>query len=88
MKIKSGFIMRKINDVNVVVPVGAAAEGFSAMITLNGSGAFLWGLLEKDVTEEQLLSAMLERYDIDEATARRDIDVFLTKARNEGILEE
>lgn len=87
MKIKNGFIMRSINNVNVVVPVGEAA-GFSAMITLNGSGAFLWKLLETDTDEKSLIDAMLEKYDIDENTAKRDVSAFLEKARNTGIIDE
>lgn len=87
MKIKNGFIMRSVNNVNVVVPVGEAA-GFSAMITLNGTAAFLWSLLENDTDEQALVSALLEKYDIDENTAKRDITAFLEKVRSAGILEE
>lgn len=87
MKIKNGFIMRSINNVNVVVPVGESA-GFSAMITLNGSGAFLWKLLETDTTTENLVAQLLQKYDIDESTAKKDVAAFVEKARSAGILEE
>ncbi len=87
MKIKSGFIMSRINDVDVVVAVGETSVNFNAVITLNSTGSFLWNLLQKDTTEQQLVDAMLDKYDIDEATAKRDIEAFVAKARSAGILE-
>ena len=87
MKIRPGFIMNKVNNVDVVVAVGEASAKFNAVITLNGSGAFLWTLLQNDVTEQELMCAMLEKYDIDEATAKRDVEAFVNKARSAGILE-
>ena len=87
MKIKDGFIKKNVGGVDVVVAVGEASVNFNAMITLNGTGAFLWSLLEKDTTEKELLDAMLEKYDIDEQTAKKDIAAFLAKARSAGLIE-
>lgn len=87
MKIKNGFIKRSVNNVQVAVAVGEAAEKFNGMITLNGSAAFLWDLLAEDKTQEQLVDAMLEKYDIDRQTAERDVSAFVEKARSAGIIE-
>ncbi len=87
MKIKEGFIKKNVGGAEVVVAVGEASVGFNAMITLNGSAAYLWTLLENEVTEEELVAAMTEKYDIDADTARKDITVFLDKARSAGVIE-
>ncbi len=50
------------------------------MISLNGAGAFLWKQLAEDKTEQELLSAMLEEYETDEATAKADISVIFCKS--------
>lgn len=88
MKIKDGFIKRKVGDTEIVVAVGERAAEFKAMISLNGSASFIWDLLEKGTSEEALVSAMLEKYDIGKDIAERDVRAFLEKARSVGLLDE
>ena len=72
---------------NVVVSLGVKNVNFNVMITLNGSGAFLWEQLLTEKTEEELLSATLEEYEIDEVTAAKDIRRFITTLREVEILD-
>jgi PqqD family protein of HPr-rel-A system len=44
---------------------------------LVGPAAQLMRLLQKGAGEADLLRYLLEEYDVDESTARRDLDVFL-----------
>jgi len=87
MKIVQGFIVRKIVDQSIVVPVGFKNVGFHTMISLNNSGAFLWQQLQTEKTEDDLLSAILEEYDIDETIALEDVRVFITKLKKAEALE-
>ena len=87
MKIKDGFILRKIDDTAIVVPVGENSRTFQGMITLNEAGAFLWGRLAENVQPEELVQALCEEYRIDRETAQRDVTQFLKKAENAGLLE-
>lgn len=87
MKIREGFILRTVAGQNVVVPVGSNTMNFNAAITLNDSAAFLWKQLENEKTEQELLDSLTEEYDIDSATAKSDITVFLNVLREHGILE-
>ena len=52
MKIKDGFVIRNVADTFVVVPVGDKLVDFSAMMTLNETGAFLWNCLAENITKE------------------------------------
>lgn len=88
MKIKENFMLRKVADCYVVVPVGDAVAGFNGMINLNDAGAFLWKSLENETTVEKVVAAMLECYDVDEATAKADVDKFICELRNAELLEE
>ena len=40
MKTKKGFMLRKVADKNVVVPIGHASVDFNGIINLNDIGAF------------------------------------------------
>ena len=87
MKIKEGFILRKISDTYVVVAVGDAAKDFRGMINLNETGGFLWETLAKGATTEQLQKALLDEYDVDEETAKRDVEKFIKSITDAGFLE-
>ena len=50
---------------------------FNGMITVNETGAFLWEKLSEEITEEALLAAMLDEYEVDEETAKADIAEFI-----------
>ncbi|MCL2672190.1 MAG: PqqD family protein [Clostridiales bacterium] len=87
MKIKPGFILRDIDGQSVVIPVGAAAR-FNGMITLRGTGKFLWTQLQSDQTEQTLLAAVLATYEVPEETAAADIQNFLIALRDAELLCE
>lgn len=87
MKIKEGFVLRTIAGSNIVVPMGNACLDFNGMITLNDSGAFLWRVLEKGSDVEGMTTALLQEYEVDEATARACSESFLNKLKEAGCLE-
>ena len=88
MKLKSGFILRKVADTYVVVAIGAEAKKHNVMITLNETGALLWEKLSEGADEKALVDAILEVYDIDEATACMDVTKFIEKVKSEDLIEE
>ncbi len=87
MKVKKDFILRKISDSYVVVPVGEAVVDFSGLVNLNESGALLFENLQKGADEDKLVNALLDEYDVDEATARADVKRFISKVKDANILE-
>ncbi len=88
MKIKSGFAKREIAGSNIVVPVGKASMEFNGMITLNESGAFFWDCFCKDITVDEAVKMVTDEYEIDEATARKDIEGFVDMLRKNNLLCE
>ena len=80
MKLKPGFLLRNVADVNVVVPVGEMSVDFNGIITLNDTGKFLFErLMTVETSEDELLRLMLEEYEVDEQTAQADIREFVAK---------
>lgn len=86
MKIKNGFVLEPVGGAYIAVAVGSEAAETNAIIRMNGTGAFLWGLLESEQTRETLLAAMRAEYDVSEEIALRDIDAFVNKLASAGIL--
>lgn len=88
MKISTDYVIREIAGEYIIVPTGKAAMKLNGMITVNETGVFLWKELQEGTTEEELVSAMCEEFDVDEVTARADVREFLEKLSAEEILEE
>ena len=87
MKIKDGFMLRSIADNNIVVAVGKATLDFSGLITLNSSGAFLWSLMQNDISIDEMAEKICEMYEVDFETAKTDISDFISKLKGAGIVE-
>ena len=79
MRIKDGYIIKKLGIGYVVVTVGEASKDFNGLILLNPSGAFLWqSILDGADTRKKLIDAMINQYDdLDETAAGKDLDEFL-----------
>ena len=87
MKVLKEFVLREIAGDYVIIQTGKTVLTFNGLITVNEVGADLWKMLQSDVTFDDLLHGVLETYDVDEETAREDIQEFLDTLVNGGILD-
>lgn len=88
MRIIPGFVVRQIAGETIAIPAGPAARELSGLLALNGSGQFLFQQLQNAQTEDSLVQAMLDAYEIDEVTARADVAEFVEILRSSGVLVE
>lgn len=88
LRIKKEFILKNIANNYIVISAGAESVNFNSMITTNETGAFLWELLEKGATKEQLVKAVMKEYDADESVVSADVDKFIQKLADKDILEQ
>lgn len=86
MKINKNFTMRNIAGEYILVPSGETALEVSGMLITNEVGAFIWEVCQEEVTEEEILSRILAEFEIDETTAKADLDEFLLRLKKIGIL--
>ena len=88
MRAKKDVILREIAGEHILVPVGANAADFMGIMSLNDSGVFLWSLLlTQDCTEETLVRALLEEYEVERPEAAADVRAFLDMLQNARLLE-
>ena len=78
--------MREIAGEYILIPVGAAALEFQGIMTLNESGLFLWRMLQEECTEEKLVLALTEEYEVDIPTAQADVKKFLFQLQQNNAL--
>lgn len=85
MKIKENYVLKEVADTFIVVPVGTGDIDFNTLVTLNETGAFLWKILEKGATKEELLEKLLGEYDVTAEKASEDLDKFIKKISDAGL---
>lgn len=86
MRIEKDFILREIAGDYIIIPTGRTVSDFNGLITVNEVGVTLWKMLQEEVTLETLVQGVLAEYDVEEDVAREDIQEFLDKLVEGGIL--
>lgn len=86
MKVKDGFILRKVGRQYVVAATGEASRNFNGMMRLNEEAAFAFELLRKDTTPEEMIATLLQKYAGEEAEVRADVAMFLEKLKEADAL--
>ncbi len=86
MKIRNTYILRDVAGENLVVPIGESVN-FNSVITLNSTGKFLWEQLQNDMTESELIDALLKEYNVERDTACKDVSAFIDKLKKNDMLD-
>ena len=87
MHVSKDLILREVAGENILIPVGKAALKIHGMICLSESAAFLFGRLQEEHSEAELVDAFLAEYDVDRDTADGDVREFIEQMQSVGILE-
>ncbi|MBR0303371.1 MAG: PqqD family protein [Clostridia bacterium] len=88
MNVKSDYVLREIAGDWVLVPTGTAAAKYNGLFAVTEVGARIIELLPECPDEEHIVSKILEEYDIDDESARRDVAEFMSQLREHEMIEE
>lgn len=87
MKIKEGFTLRPFADQWIALPDQQTQMPRGTVVTFNDVGCFLWKLLQKECSVEELTEQVLANYDVTTEKAQNDIQHFVKQLREENLLE-
>ena len=86
MKLNEEFIMHNTGEEILLVPTAAA--NFHGLVQGNKAVEVILSCLQNDTTEEEILSAMKERFDGDENDMREDILETISKLKEIGAIDD
>lgn len=86
MKLKEGFMLKKILDDYIVVPTGNNIVDFAVAVSLNETGAFLWKQLEEEKTVSDLAEALAEEYGVTADQVTGDVEEFIELLKTHSFL--
>lgn len=80
IRARDGFMIQKMLNDYMIIAVGESSRTFHSIIQTNETGAFYWHMIEQGTTPDMLIRAAMERFeDLDEDTAKADIQEFLER---------
>ena len=88
MKLCGEYIVRKVMDDIVAIPVGRTALERNDMILLNDVSKIIWDCLERGADVEDIVSAVTDAFNVSAHEARTDIVEFCSQLRSLQLLED
>ncbi len=85
MKLKSNFITHESGDGLLMISAGGS---FNGMVRSNSTAKDIINLLKNDTTEEEIISVMLDKYDVSREQLECDVREVLATLRGIGALDE
>ncbi len=86
MKLKKGIMIHETPDGLVAVATGDAAKGFNGMLRLSETAAFIVRALQSETTAEAVAGLIVEKYDVDVATATADVNRLVAQLSDAGLM--
>lgn len=87
MRIKQGFVMRDVAGQAVAIATGEASKSFHGMVKLNDTGADIWRGVEEGLAEAAIAERIAAKYEVDSERAREDVDAFIARMHEAGLVE-
>ncbi|MCM1056194.1 MAG: PqqD family protein [Firmicutes bacterium] len=91
MKQNDNYMLHELNGVPYLLPFGQGVADLRRGVRINRTGAYIWDLLDTEITEEQILSLCAAHFhaaDEELPQLQADILQFLNSLRLWGLLQE
>lgn len=88
MKIRENYVMRDVAGQAIVIAIGEESKHFKGMINLNQTGREVWKCLEKGLDLDEITKKIVEKYEVNEIIASRDVKSMIDRLESIGVLEE
>ena len=86
MRLKDDFISHNTGEDFVIIATGEATKNFNGIIKLNNMGGEIVSFLSNDISEEDIIKAIVEKYEVEYDTAKEDIRNLLDSLRKAGVI--
>ena len=86
MRMKYMLEKMEMDDQIIAVPVGENSEEFHGIIRLNETAAKIIDLLQHDVSEEDIVSALVKEYEVPEKALAEDVKNCIAYFESKGLL--
>lgn len=86
MKLNKNFLVHKTGNDTIIVPTADAA--FSGVVKGNKTLGVIAELLKTDTTQENIIAAMLEKFDAPRELIEKDVMTTINRLKEIGAIDE
>ena len=88
MRIKQEYQVREVAGENIVILQGRYGADLTRIVTFNDSALLMWNeLFGRDFTAQDAAAVLLQNYEVEEATAQKDAQLWIDKLIECNLLE-
>ena len=88
MKLKEGFILHNVGNEHMMVATGDAGKIFNGLVRNNATANFILEQLMNHTTEEQIVEAMMAKYDASREQIENDVKKILGELYTIGAIDD
>lgn len=89
MILRKEFKVREMAGEHIIVMPGRHGADMTRVVALNGTSLYLWeALRDRNFTEEDVVTLLVERYEVEAPTARHDAAAWIASLAECGIIAE
>ncbi len=85
MKLRKEYVTHNDGEQQMMVDTSAK---FSDLVRNNKTAAYIVDLLKSEITEEQIVAKMLEKYNVEESVLKKDVRRILDTLRSVDAIDE
>ena len=74
----TAIVTRKTGNEYVLVPITNNIADMNSVYTLNETGAFIWEHIDGKRTVEEIITELMNEYEIDKQNAESDVFIFIS----------
>lgn len=86
MRLKDGFVTHDTGEEQVLIATDT--KMFSGLVRSNRTAAEIVEFLNSEISKEQIVDKMAEKYDVERVRLENDVERILQTLRNIGALDE
>lgn len=86
MTFRKELMKREIGGEFFLVPLGKTVYETNGLFFLSELAAFIWDIIPTAETEADIVKCVLDEYEVDEETAKKDVSEFIAKLKEMNIL--
>lgn len=81
-------VQREVAGETFLVPIRGRLADLQELFVLNEVGSWLWERLDGRHSQDDLVASVVEEFQVDEAQAKRDTELFLKQLRDASLVCE
>ena len=88
MRVNENFIVKKIGNELVLVPIGSMSVSLKAILTLNETSLTVYEMIKEGKNKEEIINKLVEEYEVSVEQVTNDVNKLIARFVELGVIYE